>query len=153
MYKVRAETQSPERDLSRDPGLPKRRESCRFARSVVHPDRADCGSLQNLSRVRGRGALSLRLRAQTLSRTGRGWLARPAWNRAEADAALPVQGGQALGNSTSPGPGEVASLSEPERALSRTGSGVMGNLLIRVGGASRPSAGAAEQRQDQAGDV
>src|SRR3982751_5526214 len=42
-----------------------------------------------------REALSLRLRAQTLSRTGRGWVgavpARPARNPAEADFSLPVR--------------------------------------------------------------
>jgi amino acid adenylation domain-containing protein len=59
-------------------------------------------------RIRGRGALSLRLRAQTLSRTGRGWAAStadlPASIRAQTAVALPVG----------------ASLSEPERALSRS---------------------------------
>jgi hypothetical protein len=37
----------------------------------------------------------------------------------EADLAPPVRVTQRLENSTSPGTGEVASLSEPERALSR----------------------------------
>src|SRR4051812_36209590 len=70
----------------------------------------------------GHGALSLRLIAQTLSRTGRGWgglrITRPAWIRAITASAIPVRNGEGAGDSTSPGTGEVASLSEPERALS-----------------------------------
>jgi hypothetical protein len=74
------------------------------------------------SPIRGRGALSLRLGAQTLSRTGRGWVAPPSafLRSAVRGQMLLCRSGmaQALGNSTSPGTGEVASLSEPERALS-----------------------------------
>jgi hypothetical protein len=85
--------------------------------------RAGSSRVQSLWRVRGRGALSLRLRAQTLSRSGRGWVAsaaaQPATGRAKTAPATPVRISQAPENSTSPGTGEVASLSEPERALSR----------------------------------
>ena len=42
----------------------------------------------------------------------------PVDRRATADAAMPVGSAQGLGIPTSPGTGEVASLSEPERALS-----------------------------------
>src|SRR4051812_19425087 len=53
-----------------------------------------------MARFGGRGAaLSLRLRAQTLSRTGRGWVApaglRPAFGRAKAALAMP--GGRGAG--------------------------------------------------------
>jgi hypothetical protein len=95
--------------------------------------RALFSRVRSSSRVRRRGALSLRLRAQTLSRTGRGWVApaerRPA--RCFATTALRCRFGpaQALENPTSPGTGEVASLSEPERALSRRCSGSIRNPL------------------------
>src|SRR6185295_17041502 len=50
-------------------------------------------------RIRGGGALSLRLRAQTLSRTGRGWVAplRPARGCAATAPALPVRRGAGAG--------------------------------------------------------
>ena len=89
--------------------------------------------VRSSARILGRGALSLRLRAQALSHTGRGGRASasvgPATGRATTDAAVPVRVAQALGNSTSPGTGEVASSSEPERALSRSRSGLICNPL------------------------
>ncbi|HEV7590558.1 MAG TPA: amino acid adenylation domain-containing protein, partial [Longimicrobium sp.] len=75
-------------------------------------------------RIRGCGALSLRLRAQTLSRTGRGWVAAAPVRLRTVVRRRPSRcrlgGAQTMGNPTSPGTGEVASLSEPERALSRS---------------------------------
>src|SRR5687767_15955352 len=77
-------------------------------------------------RILGRGALSLRLGAQSpLPYRERGGGPASSSLRtavATTDAAVPVRLAQALGNSTSPGTGEVASLSEPERALSRSRS-------------------------------
>src|SRR4051794_16440009 len=91
--------------------------------AATEGSRAVFSSVRSSSRIRRRGALSLRLRAQTLSRTGRGWVASAERRPASccATSALCCRSGlaQAMENPTSPGTGEVASLSEPERALSR----------------------------------